>query len=211
MQQGGSAAGPQGLEAAIREAVAAEVRKALSGLTSGGAGDEGGASASAGAGDEDGASASGGGGATQGERAIQALMQRSRAASQGGQGGQGRSGGRPPAKGASLSGASAGQAVSARAASGARRMAGRLLGGGKGTGAAQAQAGSSGAGGGGDANPSPSAAAGAEGLALLAEAQEAFSQELRQNLQKLRQVIGESQKIAQKMQAVLGPEEGGKA
>jgi len=39
---------------------------------------------------------------------------------------------------------------------------------------------------------------------LIAQAQSEFTQELRENLQRLRQVISESQELARRMQVVLG-------
>jgi len=44
---------------------------------------------------------------------------------------------------------------------------------------------------------------------LIAKAQAQFAQELRQNLQRLRQVITESQDLARRMQTVLGDGQSG--
>jgi hypothetical protein len=44
---------------------------------------------------------------------------------------------------------------------------------------------------------------------LIAKAQAEFAKELSQNLQRLRQVISESQELARRMQAVLGGGQGG--
>lgn len=117
-------------------------------------------------------------------------------------GGSGAGGG--PASGTSSGGASSssggqtasGQSSTAGGSSGnlVRRLANATKGGGgQSSSSKQGMAGSSSSGGGS-----------AQSVSQLAKAQEALRQDLSNNLKKLRQVIGESEEIARKMEAVLG-------
>ncbi|MCL6595308.1 MAG: hypothetical protein K6V73_03760 [Firmicutes bacterium] len=205
----------QGLEAAIRRMVAEELRQAIATLGQGPGGPTGGGGGAPGPAGSGGApDGQASAGTSQGAAAIRALMWAAQGPSPADQGkGQGQANGQAGAQGASArtggeGGGGQGTGTQSRpplargtGAAGARRVVGRLRPGGGGADAAQVGARRAPAGAGG--------AATAEGMALLAQAQEAFAQELRDNLEKLRRVIGESQQIARKMEAVLGQQGGG--